>query len=236
MSASGMEERQDVEWAAFRAARDRRREQARLAAALAELRRREGLHRKYDEASKAHEEELAAYTVRVESQVARQPMTLSTRLTSLRSTERILMSTGHYEEAAEAHAMFNLLEQSEREAAEERKRQIVENKLLAKQRELNRRDLSSYRKVLIAQQLNSMHEDAKIRTVEKNLQHKATEMAMTHYDQRRALNLPFLVPRVFDKTNQLKAARGTQLKKLVNGDHYYVPSLCSVYEGFLGQV
>ncbi|KAH9597383.1 hypothetical protein LSM04_002270 [Trypanosoma melophagium] len=235
MSAGALEKQQDVEWTAFRAARVRRREQARLAAALAELRHLEDLHRKYNEACKAHKEELAAYTMQVESEVARRPMPLSTRLTTLRSTERRLLSAGRYEEAAEAYAMFNLLKRSEREATEERKRKIVENKLLAKEHELNRRDLSSCRKVLMAQQVNSMHANAKVRAVEVNLQHKATEMAMTHYNQRRALNLPLLAPRAFDKTHQLKAARGTQLKKLVYGDHYYVPSLCSMYEGFLDQ-
>ncbi|KEG10576.1 hypothetical protein DQ04_03551070 [Trypanosoma grayi] len=223
----------EIQWKAFQEAKNCRLEDARVAITLGELQAKEALHRKYSAACEAHDEEMEAYLLQVTCDEARRPVTLSPLVPMLRTTEKRLASVGRYAEAAHAQAVGDDVEKYEREAAQERQIQVMERKLREKQKELGRRSASSYRKVLVAQQLNSQRAVVEMQAVEANLQHKAMGMAVTHKHQRRALELPLLESRAFTKAEALRAARGTQLKRAVHGDHYHVPSLCTMYGGLL---
>ncbi|EKF32343.1 hypothetical protein MOQ_003805 [Trypanosoma cruzi marinkellei] len=228
-----IQEQQEIEWKAFQDARKRCLEDAHLINTMEELRFRETLHSKYSERCKAHEEEMEAYTARVVSDEARRPMTLSPLLTMTRAREKCLASARSYDEAAKMQALFSRLEEYEHQTAEEQKRQVVEGKIREKWKEIDKRSLSSYQKVFFEQQLKQLQSAEKMRAIEANLRHKASEMAVSHYNQRQALHLPLLDIRSSSKAHKLRGSRGSQLKQKVNGDHYYVPSLCDMYGMFL---
>ncbi|RNF06569.1 uncharacterized protein Tco025E_07541 [Trypanosoma conorhini] len=224
---------QEIEWKAFQDARECCRKDTRLCAAMEEIRLKEALHSRYSELCRAHEEEMQAYSARVEAEEAHRSVTLAPAYMETQAKASRLAAAGRYAEAARLKAMTSYLEGDAHNAAEENKRQLVEGKLREKQKELEKRSLASYRNVLVAQLWAQQGLSEKKRAVEANWQHKASEMAVSHYNQRRALHLPLLDTRGCSKTEQLRVSRGTQLKQKVNGDHYYVPSLCNLYGGLL---
>ncbi|EAN91010.1 hypothetical protein C3747_62g126 [Trypanosoma cruzi] len=224
-----LQEQQEIEWKAFQDATRRCLKDAHLITTMEELQFRETLHSKYSEICKAHEEEMEAYTERVVSDEARRPMTLSPLLTLTRAREKCLASARLYGEAAKMQALFSQLEECEHKAAEEHKQQMVERRVREKWQEIKKRSFSSYQKVFFAQQLKHLQSAERMRAIEANLRHKASEMAVSHHNQRQALHLPLLDIRSSSKAHQLRSSRGSQLKQKVNGDHYYVPSLCDMY-------
>lgn len=224
-----LQEKQEIEWKAFQEAKSCCLENARFSATMAELQCKEALHRKYSDMCEAHKEEMEAYKVRVEADEARRPAVLPRLVTLLRGKESCLASARLYDEALRVRTMIDDLMQGEPEGDDERKQRVLERRLLGKRKDLEVRNLSAYRKVLVTQQLNHQQLARKAGVAEANLRHKADEMAVTHHNQRRALHMPLLDCRLSSSVLLPKASRGTQLRKKVQGDHYYVPSLSAMY-------
>ncbi|RNF01460.1 hypothetical protein TraAM80_07001 [Trypanosoma rangeli] len=226
---------QEIEWKSFQDARERCRKDAHLSAMMDKIQFRGALHSNYSRLCKAHEEEMQAYLTRIEAEQARRSVRLAPTYRETQANASRLTGTGLYAEPAQLKAMTLCLEGDVHNATAENNRQLVGWKLREKQKELETRSLASYRNVFDAQLLGQRRSGEKRRAVEANLQHKASEMAVSHYNERRALYLPLLSTRNSSKTQQLRVSRGTQLMQRVNGDHYYVPSLCNLYGSLLEQ-
>ncbi|ESL10884.1 hypothetical protein TRSC58_01375 [Trypanosoma rangeli SC58] len=225
---------QEIEWKSFQDARERCRKDAHLSATMDKIQFRGALHSNYSKLCKAHEEEMQAYSTRIEAEEARRSVRLAPAYGNTQVKASRLAGTGLYAGPARLRVMTSCLEEDGHNAATENKRQLVGWKLREKQKELDTRSLASYRNVVDAQLMGQRRSGEERRAVEANLQHKASEMAVSHYNDRRALYLPLLSTRS-SKTQQLRVSRGTQLKQRVNGDHYYVPSLCNLYGNLLEQ-
>nr|CCC93598.1 conserved hypothetical protein [Trypanosoma congolense IL3000] len=218
---------QEFEWKLFMDSKAQFLEKMRVAAAKNSIRHTARLHRNYSGICAAHREELDAHILKAArdaqrfSQV-RKSGTVSPDHLGARLPLSDIHNTGNMQSS-------NASRSDGGKVGDASYHEFIEKKTASIKRRLDAKESAAYRKVLVAEYLNTRCEEDRLQAVAANLKFKESQMAAAHYRQRIAPYFPLVGNHAFGKTQEHMASRGTQLATALSKGRYHMPSLSCLY-------